>query len=106
MAIKKNKDQYAYWWPPMLPGTKKRCDSPIDALIDVLKNELGIHKTGNLLALLDVDSGCISRCRQGMYSGVPAFWIMKAAILSGFRYEDLCALVGEEPIIEEYVSAK
>ncbi len=86
---------YSYQWP-VTSGTRRVAHSPIDALLDVLGDELGIAHRATLFAQLDLHAGNVTRCRQGTME-IPHVWLMRASIVSGFEYSELCQLVGEEP---------
>lgn len=101
---RKTEQQYAYWWPGMLVGTKKLCDSPVDALIEVLMRELKIKHVTTLFAELKIPDASVSRCRRQKME-IPEDWLMKAAIISGFSYTSLCELIGREPKFCLYITA-
>jgi hypothetical protein len=86
---------YAYSWGNMPIGAKKLCASPIDALLEVLAQELQIKSIGRMEVELGIEHSQISRCRHGQ--AIPHIWLLRATVVSGIPYDRLCGIIGEEP---------
>jgi len=105
-SSKPTKQEFTYTWRTMPRGASKRCPSAIDALTEVLMLELKILTPALVHSYLGVHSSQVSRVRHGTIKQIPSRWLYRAAEFANIPYQELCALVKQEPEIERHHNAR
>lgn len=90
---------FAYRWGDMPLGVKKEMPSKVDAFLDIMKWELRVETSTELLVILGMHHASVSRSRLGKeVFEISHHWILKGSAISGVPYEDLCLALEETPL--------